>query len=82
MGEHHACNLQDPFSPAMITENVYKCGSIQYKSKYVKMYFIKTKYNVSKCTDDYCRHELAILRARNPELASLVVRQLLLRWRI
>ena len=57
----------------MITENLYKCGIIEYKSKYVSMYFIKAKPDVSMCIDDSCRHELAILRARNPELERLTI---------
>ena len=64
MGDHHACDLQGPFSPAMITENLYKCGIIEYKSK---------KSDVNQCVDDYCRHELAILRARNPKLAKRTI---------
>ena len=41
--------------------------------KYIKMYFINTKSDVNKCFDDYCRHELAILRGRNPKLASRTI---------
>ena len=37
------------------------------------MYFTKKKSDVNKCTDDYCKHELAILRARSPDLAELTI---------
>ena len=39
----------------------------------MKMHFVKSKSDVSKCIDDYCRHELAILRIRNPELAHRTI---------
>ena len=73
MDDHHACDLQGPFPPAMITENLYKCGIIEYTSNYVEMFFIMAKSDVNKCTDDYCRHELAVLRARNSELAKRTI---------
>ena len=55
VGDHHACILQGPYSPAMITGNTYRFGILEYKSKHVKMYFIKSISEVSKCLDDYCR---------------------------
>ena len=64
MGDHHAYDLQGPFPPVVITENFYRYFIIEYKSKYVKMYFIKTKSDVNKYIDDYCKHELAIIPAK------------------
>ena len=58
-GDGHAFGAQGPVVPAIITENTFKCGIIEYKSKYIKTYFIKSKDEVSKCIDDYCRYELA-----------------------
>ena len=46
-GDHHTCNLQGPFSPAMITGNIYKFGILEYKTKHMKMYFVKPSSEVS-----------------------------------
>ena len=73
VGDHHACILQGPYSPAMITGNTYRFGILEYKSKHVKMYFIKSISEVSKCLDDYCRNELAALRSRSPELVRRTI---------
>ena len=79
LGDHHACDLQGPFSPAKITDNLYKCSIIEYKSKYVKMSFIKRKYDVNKCIDDYCRHEQDIFTIDGDEAASIEVEDIMAR---
>ena len=73
VGNHHAGILQGPYSPTMCTGNIYKFGILEYKSRHVKMYFVKSSSEVSKCIDDYCRNELALLRSRSPELARRTI---------
>ena len=73
VGDHHAVDLQGPYTESLVYNNIYNCGIIEYKSRHVTMFFVKTKDQVQDCIKSYCEHELAILRARNPELAKRTI---------
>ena len=73
VGDHHSVDLQGPFMESQVYENIYKCGLVEYKSRHVKMYFIKKKSDVYDCIEDYLSNEVANLRARNPTLAARTI---------